>query len=198
VCSSVLQCVAVYCSVLQCVAVCCTYHSDITITNDSCRSNPKRQCLRRCCSVLQCDAVCCSVLQCVAVCCSVLQCVAVAPQTLQFIAVCFIVLQSFCRCPASQEPALGSIVSAVCCSVLQRLRRCCSVLQCVCGLVARGSTSLKPHALQHNPQSPSFSRALSLSLSFLLPHREGVKDLGVVECVAECVARRESERELDH
>jgi len=55
VCSTVLQCIAVYCRVLQCVAVYC--------------------------SVLQCVAVCCSVLQCVAVCCSVLRYIAVFVNT---------------------------------------------------------------------------------------------------------------------
>ena len=63
VCSSVLQCFAVFCSALQSVGT--TYETGVL------------QCVAVCCNVLQCVAVCGSVLQCVEVCCSVLQCVAV-------------------------------------------------------------------------------------------------------------------------
>jgi len=101
--TSVLQCVAVFCS-------CCI-----------CLWNMTSVWSHMCCSVLQCVvrvayfyemwlrcghkcvAVCCSVLQCVAVCCS-----------------CCICLWS-----------VTSVWSQVCCSVLQCVAVCCSVLQCV-------------------------------------------------------------------
>jgi len=85
VCSSVLQCVAVWCHALQCgaaqcVAVCCVG----SMWLDSRKALPLEYCvfwieysalmLIVCCSVLQCVAVCCNVLQCVADFCSVLQC----------------------------------------------------------------------------------------------------------------------------
>jgi len=85
------------------------------------------------CSELQCVAVCCSVLQCVAVCCSVLQCVAVCCSVLYWVdhlagsgvlqvvwrfAVCGSVLQ----CVAVYYSVL------LCCSMLQYVSVCCSVL----------------------------------------------------------------------
>jgi len=88
VCSSVLQCVAVYCRVLpmvagdamcleqrvdkvcsvlqcvlQCVAMCCLWRQAMSYPSNS--------------ACLRCVAVCRSVLQCIAVYCIVLQCVAV-------------------------------------------------------------------------------------------------------------------------
>jgi len=86
VCSSVMQCVAVFCSVLQCVAVCCSVLLQCVAV--CCSVSRGRNCFREvqfplctsarcvkvtevvCCSVMQCDVVCCSVLQCVAVWCS--------------------------------------------------------------------------------------------------------------------------------
>jgi len=64
--SSVLQCVAVWCSVVQCVAVCCSvlqYMQLMCIGQTYWQSHAS--------SALQCAAIRCSV------CCSVLQCVAV-------------------------------------------------------------------------------------------------------------------------
>ena len=75
--SSVLQCVAVYCSVLR----------HITMRYSKGLRHPTWHSISAvCCSVLQCVAVCCSVLQCVAVCCNVLQCVAVCCSVLQCVA----------------------------------------------------------------------------------------------------------------
>jgi len=71
VCSSVLQCVAVYCNVLQYVAL---YPSKQCVNFDLYHSH--WECVTVYCSVLQCVALYCSVLQCVALYCSVLQCVA--------------------------------------------------------------------------------------------------------------------------
>jgi len=98
---------------------------------------------------LLCVAVCCSVLQCVAVCCSVLQCVAVC---LQWVAVCCSVLAVRCsalQCVAVHCGVSASFIGALsllrgavrysvlqynsvccCCSLLQRVAVCCSVLQC--------------------------------------------------------------------
>ena len=109
-------------------------------------------CFSRCyTSVLQCVVVCCSVLQCVAVCCKVLQSVAVCCSVLQRFAACCSALQRRSTtqdhgdeqdqcCNVLQRVAVSlphktthmcKISVAVCCSVLQRVAACCSVMQCL-------------------------------------------------------------------
>jgi len=99
VCSSVLQCVAVFTMrcITLCVAVCytATHHFVINNTHSSLLSAAQY------CSVLQRVAACCSVLQRVAIChsvFSVLQCV--LQRVLQRVAYCCSVLQSssFSKC----------------------------------------------------------------------------------------------------
>ena len=140
-----LQCVAVCCSALQCVAVCGSVMFDKQV--------PARDVSYRArCSVLQCVAVRCSALQCVAVRCSALQCVAVRCSALQCVVVRGIVvvdkqvpaqdLSCRARCSARHQQApqhacctkrrrrCGSrtALACVCCSVLQYVAECCSVL----------------------------------------------------------------------
>jgi len=145
------QCVTVCCSVLQCDAVCL---SGLVI--QIVRIHRILKCVAVCCSVLQCVAVCCSVLQCVAVCCSVLQCVTVDvwfsecvhPWYVAVCSVCYSVLwwmrNSECVYPqciaecwsftnassvyCSVSQTLHLCIAA-CCSVLQRVVACYSVLQ---------------------------------------------------------------------
>ena len=160
-CSSVLQCAAVYCSVLQSVGL----------------SYSVVQCTAVCCRVLQCV---CSVLQCVAVCCTMgwlrlggslrlwvsfakepykIDCIlqnrptitrsplmVVTPyvtascSVLQCVAVCCSVLQfAAACCSASQSVAL-------CYSVVQCAAVCCSVLQCV---AVRCSVAPFPPQISH-------------------------------------------------
>jgi len=109
VCRSVLQCVAVCRSVLQCVAVRCN--------------------VAVCCSALQCVAVCCSAVQC----CSALQCVEVL---LQCVAV---LLRDYLVClgnSISIDSSIGKCcnVSQFCCSVLQGVAVCCSIVVGLPGL----------------------------------------------------------------
>jgi len=119
--SSLLQCVAMWCSVLQYGAVCCSV----------------------CCSVLQCVAVCCnifdksesarqvrhgswlwcSVVQCVLQC--VLPCVAVCCSVLQRVATYLTNLQVPGRCDTVHDCV------AVWCRVLPCVAVCCCVLWCV-------------------------------------------------------------------
>jgi hypothetical protein len=143
VCCSVLQCVAVCCSVLQCVAVRCSVLQCVTVYCSV------LQCVAVCCSVLQCVAVCCSVLQCVTLCCSVLQCVAVCCRVLQCVfrmfSECFqcvavgrslsCALFASCYLAHARSHTLSHSVllipqprCAVCCSVLQRVAVCSTVL----------------------------------------------------------------------
>jgi len=119
-CCSALRFVVVYCShtwsllksgffVLQCAAVCCSVLQCVAVTRDLyCNQN------FLCCSMLQCVAVCCrhtwSLLQsdsialhCVAVRCSVLQCLAI----------------NYLYCN----------LDFLCCSIVQCVAVCCSVLQ---------------------------------------------------------------------
>ena len=94
-----------------------------------------------CCSVLQCVAVCCSLYQescvrllqtfpgrgwCVGACCSVLQYVAVFIKR----AVC-----NFRRHSLGDWRGRYVAACSVCCSALQRVAACCSVLQCTSGEV---------------------------------------------------------------
>jgi len=100
-CCCVLLCVAVCCCVLLCVAVCCC----------------ALLCIVVCCCVLLCVAVCCCVLLCVAVFCCVLLCATVY----------------CCVWWCVAETVLPEKVEAnrctQCCSALQGVAVCCSMLQ---------------------------------------------------------------------
>ena len=100
---NVLQCVAVYCSVLQCVTVCC--------------------------SVLQCVAVCCRVLQCVfRVFSECFQCVAVGRSlSCALFASCYLA-HARSHTVSHSVLLLPQPRCAVCCSVLQRVAVCSTVL----------------------------------------------------------------------
>jgi len=128
VCSSVLQCFAVFCSVLQCVAVCC--------------------------SVLQCVAMCCSVLQCVAVCSSTCVRVCLLPRV-RVVWVCERVPTTFthtsmthihdthpcallhntCQKSVKGSERTQAVVVCVCACVCERERVCVYVCMCVCACV---------------------------------------------------------------
>jgi len=107
VCCSVLQCVAVCCSVLRCVA-------SVAVCRERLRQQNTRCFYQWFC--LQRIAECCRVLQSVAVCCS-------------FFSVLRCVEKDFHN--KTHAIFLSMVLSAVCCSVLQRVAVCCSVLRCV-------------------------------------------------------------------
>ena len=131
-CCSVLQGVTVCCSVLQCVAV-----SRVGMREGVC--------------VLQCVAVCCSVLQCVAVYCfleseyereCVFQCVAVNLNRSCRSIFLYFCCNTHCNKHRNTHYHTGSVHMCsysfldsghesehVCCSVLQCVAVCCSVLQ---------------------------------------------------------------------
>ena len=119
VCGSVWQCVAVGHKVFQCVVV--WYVARIVTIPKPAISFEARPC--ECCSVLQCVAVCGSVWQCVAVCGSVCQWVTMC---------CNMVC-----CEDLHNSKTGDVFEGVTLRVLQRVAACCSVLQCVavCGSV---------------------------------------------------------------
>jgi len=149
VCCSVVQCVvvpysashcvAVPCNalqyVLQCVAVCVAVCCSICclIPAKTCQqSTPYATSAAVRCSAVHCATVCCSVLQCAAVCCSVLQ------YMLQHTGEDMPTIEALCdKCvaavPLDPDHDVGSaqlkLVGAdPCCSVLQCVVVCCSVL----------------------------------------------------------------------
>jgi len=93
-----------------------------------------------CGCVLQCVAVCCSVLHCVAVCCSVLQCDASVLQCVAIIKVpsswaihtsvqCLAIIKvPFAWAIHTNQETKGVEIHRVCCSALQCVAVCCSVL----------------------------------------------------------------------
>ena len=130
-----LQCGALWCNVVQCVAVCCSVlqHMNTSHVARLLEAVTYVQCGAVRCSALPCVAMCCRVSQCVAVCRSVSQCVAVCRSVLRHMdtggkipgVVCCI---EFAYVTRLLEAIPHVQCVAVCCSVLQSIGTCCSVL----------------------------------------------------------------------
>jgi len=84
--------------------------------------------LEVCCRVLQRVATCCSVLQHISVCCGVMKCEAVCCSVF----VCVYELQNRrVDCEFRGIALCCTVLTRMCCSVLQRVAVCCRELQCV-------------------------------------------------------------------
>jgi len=147
--SSALQCLAVCCSVLQCVAVCCSVlkpdlDSDVAEKAGVARVVQFIACalqsiaaVAACCCALQRGAVYCSALWCVATCSTMRSCfcclVLISKLRNRSVAACCSVLQRVAACSSVLQPDLDSVVAGKVgiARALQPVAVCCSVLQCV-------------------------------------------------------------------